>query len=101
MDYINKTFDRVDPAKLSFFLLYGTENHSPTLPYQQWTERAHDDLTAQLCRSIPDENERENILTAIYLYTSSAETLAMELGLKSGARLILSLLQNQSGSCTI
>lgn len=96
MNYIESAFHRVNPSQISSFLLYGTESYASKRPYDQWTEDAHEAMMAQLLQLIPDKDTLNSLLNLIYSYAGSVETLSMEIGLKAGARLMLSLLQDHA-----
>lgn len=97
-NYIDDIFDRTALSQICSFLLYGAQSFAPQRSYGDWTTAAHDQLMEQLEKSVPDTREQNQLAALVYSYAGAVETLSMELGLKAGARLMLSLLQQDQGA---
>lgn len=101
MNYIDEIFLRADIQQIREFLLYGVgELNVDPRTYKERLESAKKRMTARLHEEYTDMEEYEEITGLIYTYTSTVETVYMEIGIRTGAILMFDLLrENPDGRC--
>lgn len=94
MNYIDQIYKRTNLYQICSFLLFGTET-TPTsdssIQRLSSTEKA---MAKRLKEKFPDPCDFNEITNLVYTYTAEIESVYTEIGLKTGVRLLMELLQN-------
>jgi len=92
MSYINDAFARMNLHQISNFLLGIEDDTNNILPYQDTLRKGCDPIYKRLDILCPDETERNKAAAELSQALDAYEYVYMELGMKTGARLIHQLL---------
>ena len=94
MDYITEIFERANLQQICEFLLCGGGDAGVSdKSYTQRIENIEGAFFETLRTKFPDVKEREKVSEDICAYTATIQNVYMEIGMRCGAILTMSLLQ--------
>lgn len=93
MELQKEMMKRTDLKQLGCYLLGDAENNAPDETIEQGRKRTRDDLRRTLERAVP-KNLAEEVWHAIHEYDATNTDTFFYLGLKTGARLLCTLLDD-------
>lgn len=92
MNFIDEFFQRQNLQNLRSFLLGGSECFVDQKSFSQRIKTSEHELSSFLRKKFPDPKERDEIAEAIAFHTGNISDIYMEMGMKSGARIVADLL---------
>lgn len=93
MNYFDEIFFRNNIQQIREFFLNGSDCKVDPRSYEERTESARDLIAKQLQKKYNGLIEFDEIMELIYGFENVIEAVNMEIGIKTGARLILELLK--------
>lgn len=98
--HIKKIFERVTLQQMRSFLLSGVDDFNDDLTLIERITNDQKPIFERLEKLCPDETELDNAVCDLSQALTAYENAYMEIGMKAGARLVYTLLLENTADCT-